>query len=41
MDVEGDGPVLNIVDVESAALVEGNVATTGNLREASEAGFDR
>ena len=41
LNIESDGPVLDIVDVEGATFVEGDIAAAGNLRKASEAGFDR
>ena len=40
LDIHGERPVLNIVDVESATFVERNVATAGDLRESSDARFN-
>ena len=35
--IEGERPVLDIVDVEGAAFIERDVAPTGHLGEAREA----
>ena len=40
LEVEERRPVLDIVDVESAAFFERYVTAAGDLGEAGEAGFD-
>ena len=41
MEVKAERPVFDVVNVERAALLKGDVATAGDLSETGEAGFDR
>ena len=40
LEVERNGPVADVVNIEGAAFFEGDVAATGNLSKAGEAGFN-